>query len=48
MIQEDEAMEMKFVDGIFEMYKFREQINKARAEIIVTSTCGFVLQSQIW
>ena len=33
----EEAIEVGFVDGLFEMYKLREEIRKARAEIISES-----------
>ena len=33
----EEAIEVGFADGLFEMYKLREEIRKARAEIISES-----------
>ena len=35
---ENEQIEVGFVDGLFEMYKLRSEISKARAEIISTSS----------
>ena len=44
----EEAIEVGFVDGLFEMYKLREEIRKARAEnrschLIITSLDHFFL-----
>ena len=36
-IDDEEAVEVGFVDSLFEMYKLREEINKARSEIIAES-----------
>ena len=33
----DEAIEVGFVDGLFEIYKLRDEIRKARSEIIAES-----------
>ena len=34
---EEKEIEISFVDGLLKMYKLREQISKARAEIIATN-----------
>ena len=34
---ENEQIEVGFVDGLFEMYKLRSEITKARAELASTS-----------
>ena len=34
---DEETVEVGFVDGLFEMYELREKIHKARSEVIVES-----------
>ena len=35
--EDDKVIEVGFVDGLFEMFKLREEIKKARSDIIAES-----------